>query len=82
MMTVSCWSREQQWVSGRTDHECVYLKCTFLLNRISSPIYLVMLISYLQNVNKGYTSFPKIYVQPQNSMHTAHKLLRIQDLDN
>jgi hypothetical protein len=82
MATVSRWNRKQRRVSGRTDHECVYLKCTLLLNPMSSPTNLVILMSYLNYANKGHTNFPKIYEQPQNFMHTAHKLLRIQDLEN
>jgi hypothetical protein len=60
---------------------CVF-KVYFPTEPISSSTNIVMLMSYLRDVYKGYTNLPKIYEQPQNSMHTAHKLLRIQDFDN
>lgn len=60
---------------------CVF-KVYFPTDPISSPTNLVTLMSYLHDVNKGHTNFPKIYEQSQNSMHTAHKLLTKQDLDN
>jgi hypothetical protein len=54
---------------------CV-LKVYFHTEPISSRTKLVMLMSYLDDVHKGYANFPKLYDPPQNSMHTAHKLLR------